>query len=41
MAVLGHLNRGFLKKGEQVCLQTEFDFGLRVAKVTRLLAIIV
>ena len=37
LTVLGHLKRGFLEKGDQVCVQTEFDFGLRVAKVTRLL----
>ena len=40
MTVLGHLKRGFLEKGEQVCVQTEFDFGLKVDKVTRLLAIL-
>ena len=39
--VLGHLNRGFLEKGDQVSMHTEFEFGLRVAKVTRLLAILV
>ena len=38
--VLGHLKRGFLKKGEQLCVQTEFDFVLRVYKFTRLLAIL-
>ena len=38
--VLGHLKRGFLKKGEKVCVQTVFDLGLRVAKVTRLLEIL-
>ena len=40
LTVLGHLKRGFLDKGEQVCVYTESDFGLRVAKVTRLLEII-
>ena len=40
MTVLGHLKRGFLEKGYQVCVKTEFDFGLRLAKVTRLLAIL-
>ena len=38
--VLGHLKRGFLEKGEQSCMHTEFDFGLMVAKVTRLLSMI-
>ena len=33
---MGHLKRGFLGNGEQVSVQAEFDFGLRVAKVTRL-----
>ena len=36
--VPGHIKRGFLNKGYQVYVQTESDFGLRVAKVTRLLA---
>ena len=40
LTVLGHLKRGFLDKGEYVCVQTESDFGLRVSKVTRLLAIL-
>ena len=40
MTVLGHLKRDFLNKGEQVSMQTESDFGLRAAKVTRLLAIL-
>ena len=40
MTVLGHLKRGFLKKEEQVCVWTESDFGLRVSKVKRLLAIL-
>ena len=39
LAVLGHLSMGLLDKGDQVCVQTESDRGLRVAKVTRLLAI--
>ena len=38
--ILCHLKRGLIKKGEQVCVQTESDQGLRVAKVTRLLAIL-
>ena len=37
--VLGHLKRGLLKKGEQVCVQIEFDLGIRVATFTRLLEI--
>ena len=37
--VLGHLNRSFIDKGEQVSVQNKTDFGIRVAKVTRLLAI--
>ena len=41
LTVLDHISRGFLKKGEQVCFQTEFDFGLRLAKVTRLLEILI
>ena len=40
MTVLGHLKRGLLEKGEQVCVQIEFDFGLRVAKVVKLLEIL-
>ena len=40
MTVLGHLKRGFLEKGEKVCVYTESDFGIRVAKVTRLIAIL-
>ena len=40
MTVLGHLKRVFLEKGEQVSVHTESDFGLRVAKVTRLLVIL-
>ena len=40
MTVLGHLKRGVLEKGEQVCVQTDLDLGLRVAKVTKLLAIL-
>ena len=32
MTVLGHLKRGFLEKGEQVSVQTESDYGLRLAK---------
>ena len=38
--LLGPFKRGFLEKGEQVCLQIEFDFGLRAAKVAILLAIL-
>ena len=38
--VLGHLNRVLLEKGEQVCMQTYSDLGLRVAKVMRLLEIL-
>ena len=40
LTVLVHLKRNFLEKGEQVCVQTEYDFGLRLSKVTRLLAIL-
>ena len=40
MTVLGHLKRGFLKKGEQVSVQTESYFVLRVSKFARLLAIL-
>ena len=40
MAVLYHLKRGFLEKGEQLCVQTDSDQGLRAAKVARLLAIL-
>ena len=39
--VLGHPKRVFLKKGEQVCMKKESDKGLRSAKVTRLLAILI
>ena len=39
--VLVHFKRGFHKKGEQVCVKTEFDFGLRVANVTMVLRILV
>ena len=38
--VLWHLKRGFLKKWEQVYVRTESDKILRVAKVTRLIAIL-
>ena len=37
---LGRLKKGFLEKGYQICVQTEFDFRLRLANVTRLLAIL-
>ena len=37
---MGHLKRGLLKKGEQVCIKTESYQVLRGAKVTRLLAIL-
>ena len=40
MTVLGHLKRGLLEKVEQACVQKECDLGLRVDKVTRLLAIL-
>ena len=40
MTVLGHLKRGFLEKGEQLSVQTYYEFVLRVSKVTRLLAIL-
>ena len=35
--ILCHLRRRFPEKGEQVCVRTESDQGLRVAKATRLL----
>ena len=40
LTVLGHLNRGFLEKGDQVSVRTKSDSGLRVAKVMRFIAII-
>ena len=40
LTVLGRLKRGFLEKGEQVSVQTESEFGLRLAKVARLLEIL-
>ena len=40
LTVLGHLNRGLPEKGEQVSVQTESEFGIRVDKFTRLLQII-
>ena len=40
LTVLGHLKRGFLLKGDHVCVQTESNQGLRVDKVTRLLAML-
>ena len=40
MTVLGHLKRGFLEKGEQLCVQTDSEQVLRVSKVTSLLAIL-
>ena len=40
MNVLGHLKRGFFEKGEQLSVQTESDFELRVAKFTLLLEIL-
>ena len=40
LTVLGHLKRGFLDKGEQVSVKKESDFGIRVAKATRLLEIL-
>ena len=39
LTVLGHLKRGFHKKGVQVCVKKDSDQGLRVAKVMSLLAI--
>ena len=40
LTVLGHLKMVFLEKGEHVCVYTEYDFELRVAKFARLLAIL-
>ena len=37
---LDHLKRGFLEKGDQLGVPTDSGFELRVAKVTRLLAIL-
>ena len=37
---MGHFDRGYLEKGEQVFVQTKSNQGLRVAKVTRLLSIL-
>ena len=33
----GRTQKDFLEKGEQVSMQTESEFGLKVAKITRLL----
>ena len=38
--VLGHLKRDLLEKGEQVSVKTDYDSGLRVSKVIRLLSIL-
>ena len=40
LTVLGNLKRVFLKEVEQVCVQKYSDFGLRLAKVTRLIEIL-
>ena len=40
LTVLGHLKRGFLEKGEHVCVRIESDQGIRVDKVTKLLSIL-
>ena len=38
--ILGHLKRGFVGKGEQVSVQKDSEFGLRISKVTGLLVIL-
>ena len=40
MTILSHLRKGFLEKGEQVSVQTESEFRLRLSKVKNLLAIL-
>ena len=40
MTVLCHLKRGFLEKGDKVCVRKDSELGLRAAKVMRLIAIL-